>query len=99
MKDRDVLTEVERAKRSFHRALARAEHQRHVERCFCVARWKCDDDVERAALHCELRRIEARYEAKVDAARVRREARLDKLRAKAGEWQDLVPNYAHGRAA
>jgi hypothetical protein len=99
MTDRDVLTEVERTKRALHRSLTRAEHQRHVERCFCVARWKRDDDVERAALDCELRRIEARYASAVDRARERCASRLDKLRDQAGEWQDLVPNYSHVRAA
>jgi hypothetical protein len=89
--ERQIHIEIERIRRAYKLAVTRSAKKRHVERCFCFARYTSGDDVERAARNNELARIDARDNESVSEARTRYHARLDALRARAGEWSDLIP--------
>lgn len=94
MTDGEVLTEIERAKRVRNRLVRRAERQRHVATCFEWARWagRRATDLDQAARQEALNDIDRICAAQILAAKAAYHARLCELRAKAGEWADLVPS-------
>ena len=92
MTDAEVITEVDAARHERQRAEARAQHARMVaDKKIWEHLGRAQDDVGRAARGCALRRAEAACEVALRAAYAVWAGKMEALRARAGEWYDLVP--------
>jgi hypothetical protein len=88
--DFEVLMAVQTVKALYKRALTRAERD---------YKWAVDaafkhfgpTDVEQAARSNTLRRAERAYGEAIEKARLNFRTRLADIKARAGEWADLVP--------
>ncbi len=91
MNDGQVLNEVAAAKRGFKTAETRARKQLSTAKKEATDFFANADDVGRAARHNAIKRAEAAHDEALARARIRLIDRLEDLRARAGDWADLVP--------
>jgi hypothetical protein len=91
--DFEILMAVQTVKGLYKRALTRAETERKraIDHAF---KHFGPTDVEQAARSNAVRRAERAYGEAVDKAAVNLRTRLADIRARAGQWSDLVPDPA-----
>ena len=89
--DYEVLMAVQTVKALYKRALARAESGRKkaVDAAF---QHFGPTDVEQAARSNAIRRAERAYGEAIDKAAMNLRTRLADIKARAGEWAELVPD-------
>ena len=90
MTDTDVWHGIESAKRKFKAAETRAEKKFSLaaQRAF---KFYGFTDIEQASRQNALQRARAVSDAEISKARISLIDALENLRARAGEWADLVP--------
>ena len=89
--DYEILMAVQTVKALYKRALTRAEQGRKhaIDAAF---KHFGPTDVEQAARANAVRRAERAYGEAVEKAALNLRTRLADIKARAGEWADLVPN-------
>ncbi len=93
MNDTQVLSAIDKAKRSYRASETKARNAFQKAKARALSFYG-DSDVERAARHNEIRRAELVYEAADAKARIAYIDRLEDIRVRAGEWADLVPRVS-----
>jgi hypothetical protein len=90
MTDTDVHAEVAKIKKVLRMKETKAQRAYQQEKDACFAQFG-STDVEQAARSCGMSRVKTVLSKKLTLARDEYQQRLDDLRARAGEWADLVP--------